>query len=81
VGNKKKPQNWIKPAVADQMEDIKVIFGKSLADQLQYISIDESKDEEEALQNQEEDDGAIHMDAVLPIKGAGKLKFVVHCMH
>ncbi|CAO3679707.1 unnamed protein product [Umbelopsis ramanniana] len=72
VGNKKKPQNWIKPAVADQMEDVKVIFGKTLADMLDHVSIDEEAcdaDDIDHLQEEREDD-AIRLDAVLPIKGS-----------
>jgi hypothetical protein len=74
VGNKKKPQNWIKPAVADQMDDVKVIFGKTLADMLDHVSIDEEAcdaDDMDHPQEEREDDG-IRLDAVLPIKGSGK---------
>ncbi|KAI8583957.1 hypothetical protein K450DRAFT_204368 [Umbelopsis ramanniana AG] len=74
VGNKKKPQNWIKPAVADQMEDVKVIFGKTLADMLDHVSIEEAYNTGDIDNPQEEaenlDDEAIRLDAVLPIKGS-----------
>ncbi|KAI9284195.1 hypothetical protein BC943DRAFT_86723 [Umbelopsis sp. AD052] len=74
VGNKKKPQNWIKPAVADQMEDVKVIFGKTLADMLDHVSIEEASDTDDIGHQQEEgdnlDNDVLRVDAVLPMKGS-----------
>lgn len=83
VGTKKRPQNWIKPAVADRLEDVKVIFGKSLADMLINTSIDESpdvvlesvqdddeSDDADAPMEQDKSKNALHIDAILPMKGA-----------
>jgi hypothetical protein len=76
VGNKKKPQNWIKPAVADQMEDVKVIFGKTLADMLHHVSIEDACDTDDIdhphAESEDLADNAIRLDAVLPIKGSGR---------
>jgi DNA mismatch repair ATPase MutL len=81
VGTKKKPQNWIKPTVADQMEDIKVIFGKHLADMLHHVSMDEPDGDRDDTEDADGDSGNIHLDAVLPIKGSGKLAFSMHAPH
>lgn len=81
VGTKKKPQNWIKPTVADQMEDIKVIFGKHLADMLHHVTMDEPDDDRDDTEDADGDSGNIHLDAVLPIKGSGKLASSMHAPH